>query len=122
MKKYLFIRLMAATLLLAACNEKPVENTISSAEVIESVENEIDSERTSQPVSSNEVDFEEAVKVAEVTEFSGHPEVVEDNKNKRIIFWKENNVVCYKSIYFKDQQKVKVIETGKEGQIYYGGL
>ena len=120
MKKYIFLTLAAATLSLAACNEKQVvtlENrTTFSSEVLETSEtNSATSEVTKESLMSSAAleeegmvsnAFLEQAKVIEVTDFSGTPEVIEDNTNKRIILWKEGEVVRYKSIYLKTKQSV----------------
>ena len=136
MKKYIFLILATVTLSLDACSEKqvvtPENRTTFSSGVLETSEtNSAISEVIEESLMSSAAleeegkslnTFIEQDKIFEVTDFSGTPEVAEDNTNKRIILWKEGEVVRYKSIYLKTKQTVKIIETGKEGQIYYGGL
>ncbi|WP_068672766.1 hypothetical protein [Oceanobacillus sp. Castelsardo] len=70
---------------------------------------------------NDEVNYEEMViweTLIPVNDYS--PRVVEDNNQKRIILFEdENGQVSYKSIYIKKKDRLKVIETNTDDGLLY---
>lgn len=123
MKKYLLI--FSALFFLSACsNEEPsaIKNTTRSSVEISTIHN-IEQEESTEESSTKNSTFEEQDKFLEETSFSGSTEVILDNKTKRIILWKNNDEVYYKTIYLKNKNKLKIIDVhGNNSEIYFGNL
>lgn len=81
--------------------------------------NEINNEKTE--VESDEVNYEEMAIWEEVIPTNNYSlRVVEDNNHKRIVLFEdENGHVSYKSIYIKDKDRLKVIDTDTDDGILY---
>lgn len=85
-------------------------------------ENNQNNNQTSENEDNNNsaelADFEEAKLVEEhIDDLDELQVVVEtDNPNKRIILYKDGNKVQYKSIFIKDDQHLKIINTHDEGK------
>lgn len=102
MRKYFLI--FTALFLLSACNEEKKatkvtsnSSTVSTSSrhretVQESVKEKttVSTSNSMKETETKKTEFEEMDKFVEKTNFSGTPEVVEDNNNKRIILWKKN--------------------------------
>lgn len=81
--------------------------------------NEINNEKTE--VESDEVNYEEMAIWEEVIPTNNYSlRVVEDNNHKRIVLFEdENGHVSYKSIYIKDKDRLKVIDTDTDDGLLY---
>lgn len=122
-----------------ACNDNEVENNDNnSSEMsppIESAESETeDTNSDEEQALDNEdqlldednvsnidiIDFEESPVIEKEVDVSGlDVEIETDNRNNRVILFLDNKKPIYKTIYVKHDQRLKIIDIGKnEGQIF----
>ncbi|MGF1947782.1 hypothetical protein [Enterococcus gallinarum] len=112
MRKYVFISLLVV--FLSGCNNAQKDSIESMSESISSSSTKV-STKQSQP----EQVMREQDKLFEKTGFYGSYEIVLDNESKRITLWKKDNVVYYKTIYLKNKNILKIIDTTtNEKEIY----
>ncbi|MFD1348123.1 hypothetical protein [Oceanobacillus caeni] len=99
--------------------ETGMENNEVDNENTKKENNEISNEKTE--VESDEVNYEEMAIWEEVIPTNNYSlRVVEDNNHKRIVLFEdENGHVSYKSIYIKDKDRLKVIDTNTDDGILY---
>lgn len=66
------------------------------------------------------IDFEESPVIEKEVDVSGlDVEIETDNRNNRVILFLDNKKPIYKTIYVKHDQRLKIIDIGKnEGQIF----
>lgn len=121
--RYTILLLMATSLIACSANDsEPLINDTPNEDIVymeESDSVETDDLLTADAISENIKSFKEFETIDKNLTLQKHSvEVVEDNVGKRILLIKdENNDEVYKTIYTKENHRLKIIEIEK-GQIF----
>jgi|SRR5699024_12686988 len=123
--RYTILLLMTSTLIACSANNaEPIINDTPNEDIVYMEDNESRSEQTDDIVTADAISdsiksFKEFETIDENITLQKHSvEVVEDNVGKRILLIKnEDNDEVYKTIYTKENHRLKIIEIEK-GQIF----